>query len=156
MSIRTLLILLSTTICLSTAEAQTATNNTREFDFQAVGFGSGETLEVNAINIAANTSSGTAASCTGSIVFRNTAGTTIGAPTAFTLTAGQSLSAHLPFASPASTGSRVLVRPQVQVTVPAAPRPPCALQLSVEIIDSTTNATHVFVGGGTLSTNGRF
>jgi hypothetical protein len=155
MSIRTIFLIFS--IGLSSAVAQTTTNNTREFVFPAIGFGSTETLEINVINVAANSNAGTAASCTGSVVFRNAAGATLGTATAFTLTTGQISSARLPFATASSTGGRAVVRPLVQVTVPTAtPRPPCSLQLSLEIVDAATNATQVFVGSGGLSTAGRF
>jgi len=156
MSIRTTLLVFSTIVWVSSAAAQT-TNNTREFNFPAIAFGSTETLEVNVINVASNSNGGTAASCTGSIVFRNAAGATIGNPSAFTLTSGQISSARLPYASATSTGGRAAIRAAVQVTVPSAtPRPPCSLQSSLELFDTATNATHVYLGGVGLSTAGRF
>jgi hypothetical protein len=155
MFIRTLFLILSATAWLSSAVAQTTTTNTREFDFPAIAFGSTETLEVNAVNVAANSSAGTAASCTGSIVFRNAAGTTIGTASPFTLTTGQLATARLPFASATSSGGRVVVRPLVQLTVPTTtPRPPCSLQLSLEVFDSSTNASHVYVSGSGLGAGG--
>src|SRR5436190_17556014 len=95
MSIRTRLLIFSITVCLSSAVAQTTNNNTREFDFPAIGFGNNESLEINVINVAANSTAGTAASCTGTIVFRNGAGATLGTATAFTLTTGQISTARL-------------------------------------------------------------
>jgi hypothetical protein len=90
-------------------------------------------------------------------VFHNAAGATIGTATSFTLTAGQISTARLPFANAGSTAARAVVRAVVQVTVPTAtPRPPCSLQLSLEIFDSSTNATHVYINGGGLGTGGRF
>src|SRR5205807_5610801 len=149
---RTFLIIVTTTIGVSSAFAQT-TATTREYDFPAIAFGSGETVEINVINVAANSAAGTAASCTGSVLFKNTAGTAVGSASPFTLTAGQISSARLPFASATSTGGRAAIRAAVQVTVPATtPRPPCSLQLALEIFDSSTNATHVIVNGGGLST----
>jgi hypothetical protein len=157
MSIRTLLPVFTASVFLSSAFAQTTTANTREFDFPAIAFGSTETLEINAINVAANSANGTAASCTGSIAFHNAAGTAVGAATSFTLTAGQISTARLPFANAGSAAGRAAVRAVVQVTIPAAtPRPPCSLQLSLEIFDSSTNATHVYINGGGLGTAGRF
>ena len=157
MSIRTFLLIFSTTVCLSTAVAQTTTTNTREFDFPMISFGTNESLEVNVINVAAisTATGGAAASCTGSIAFHNSAGAVIGSPTPFTLTSGQITSARLPFASATSTGGRAAVRAIVDLTFPTTtPRPPCSLQFSVEIFDGSTNATHVYVSGGSLNGGG--
>jgi hypothetical protein len=158
MSIRTLLFTLSTTVLLSSAAvAQPTTTNTRELAFPVVAFGNSETLEVNVINVAVNSTAAgaTPASCTGSIVFRNVAGATIGSATPFTLTSGQISTARLPFATAASTGTRVAVHAVIDLTLPATtPRPPCSLQTALEVFDSATNATHVYIGGGSLTTAG--
>jgi hypothetical protein len=155
MSIRMCVWALSAAAGLSVALAQTNNTNTREFVFSPLAFGSTETAEINVVNVASNSSNGTAASCTGNILFRNAAGTTIGSATPFTLTSGQSTSAHLPFATATSTGGRALIRGVVQLTIPTAtPRPPCALQFSLELYDTSTNATHFVVTGSGLSTPG--
>jgi len=158
MSLRTLLLILSCTACISTAVAQTTTTNTRQFTFPVVAFGSNETLEINVINVAANSTAtgGAAASCTGSVAFRNSSGAAIGNPATFTLTSGQITSARLPFASSLSASGREAVRAVVDITVPTTTlRPPCSLQFSVEIIDASTNATHVYISAGSLTTAGR-
>ena len=155
MSIRTLLVLVSTTIGLSSAFGQTTTTNTREVDFPAIAFGSGETLEINVINVAANSTSGTAASCTGSVLFKNAAGTAVGSASPFTLTTGQISSTRLPFATATSSGGRTAIRAAVQITAPTTtPRPPCSLQFTLEVFDSATNATHIVITDGGLSTGG--
>jgi len=154
MTIRTLCFIAGAAISLSSAGAQT-TAATREFNFPVIAFGSGETLEINVINVAANSSNGTAASCTGAVVFKNASGATVGSASPFTLTSGQISSARLPFASATSTGGRAAIRAVVQVTVPTTtPRPPCSIQPALEVFDSATNATHVIITGGGLSTFG--
>lgn len=155
MSLRTSFFILSAAIGLTSAMAQT-TPVTRETDFPVVSIGSTETLEINIINVAANSSAGTAASCTGNVTFKNSAGTAVGGTNAFTLTTGQITSVRIPFASATSSGGRAAVRAVVQVTVPTTtPRPPCSLQLGLEVFDTATNATHLIVTGGGLTTGGR-
>src|ERR1017187_10072868 len=78
--------------------AQTTITTTRDSTIGPVGVGSAETIQINVANLASNSSSGTAASCTGSITFNNTTGNAIGTSTSFTVTAGQIFSASLPFA----------------------------------------------------------
>src|SRR5579863_7085999 len=77
--------------------AQTTTTTTRDFTIGPIGVGSTETVQINVANLASNSTSGTAASCTGSISFNNTTGNAIGTSTSFTVTAGQIFSASLPF-----------------------------------------------------------
>ena len=60
-------------------------------------------------NLAANSTSGTAASCAGSITFNNATGNAIGTSTSFTVTAGQIFSASLPFAKISSSTTRAEV-----------------------------------------------
>ena len=127
---------------ISSALAQTATTTNRQFAFPPVGLGSSETAEVNLINVASNVTNGAAASCTGNVTFTNAAGTTLGTPTAFTLASGQVATARLPFASLGASGTRGVVRAVVNETVPAAPRPPCALEFTFQTFDTGTGANH--------------
>jgi hypothetical protein len=130
---------------ISSALAQT-TN--RQFTFPPVGLGSSETAEINLINVAANLSNGTAASCVGNVTFTNAAGTTLGTATPFTLTAGQVTTVRLPFASAGVSGTRTVIRALINETVPTAtPRPPCALEISFQTFDTATGATHALLTG---------
>jgi hypothetical protein len=129
----------------ATALADSETNtSTRTTTFAPVGLASSETAQVNLVNLASNSSSGTAASCSGSVTFLNPSGTAFVAATTFTVTSGQIVSVKLPFASTAAS-ARTEFRASVSVTVggPA----PCELQSSLETYDSTTGATHVFLAG---------
>jgi len=153
MLIRNFLLTFIAAATLSSAVAQTTTN-TREYAFPPVGLGSTETAEINIVNVAANASNGTVATCSGNLLFRNATGTTIGTATPFTVTSGQIFSARLPFAGAGASGTRTALRGVVQLTVPATPRPPCALQVSLETFDTTNGATHVFVSGSGLATGG--
>jgi hypothetical protein len=141
----TLILLSASTIGLAAAQ-NNASPNPRQFGFPPIGLGSTETAEVNVVNTAANSSAGAAASCTGSISFYNLSGALIGTATPFTVTAGQIASARLAFASSGGSGTRTSVRAVVSVTPStASPRPPCALGVSLETLDTATGATHAIV-----------
>jgi hypothetical protein len=127
--------------------AQTTTTSTRDFTIGPIGVGSTETIQINVVNLAANSSTGTAASCTGSITFNNSAGNAIGTSTPFTLTAGQIFSASLPFAKISTSTARTEVIGVVALTTSTTTRTPCSLHFSVETFDTTTGATHAYVGG---------
>jgi hypothetical protein len=156
MSIRYTLSILAIAMC--SAIGQTTTNSsTRTFDFPLVGLGGTETAEINVVNVATNTTGGTAASCTGTMSFTNPAGTAIGSATAFTsLPAGQVATARLPFSSSGGTSPRTQIRGVVTLTVPTTtPRPPCVLSITFATYDTTTGATHVFLSGDqTLQSGG--
>ncbi|MBV8818833.1 MAG: hypothetical protein JO022_10790 [Acidobacteriaceae bacterium] len=137
---------------MSTAIAQTTTTRSHNYDFPLIGLGSTETAEVDVINPATNSSSGTAASCTGTVSFLNSAGTTIGSATPFTLTAGQASPVKLPFSSSGGTAPRTLIRAVVSETVSTSgSNPPCGLQFTMSIYDTTTGATHAVLTGGGLA-----
>src|SRR5258708_17684655 len=97
---------------LGSAFAQTTTTaqTTRNLDLPPFGRGSTETARVNLTNTATASSSGTAASCTGSVSFINASGTTIAAATSFTIASGQTSSVSLPFNSAGVSGTRAEVR----------------------------------------------
>ena len=77
---RSVLALIAATAWLAaSASAQTSsTTFTRDFRFPPVGIASTETVQINVVNNATASSSGTAASCTGTITFTNASGTVIG------------------------------------------------------------------------------
>jgi hypothetical protein len=126
--------------------------------FPPIGLASSETAQVNVVNTAAAPSSSPAGnttppSCTGTITFYNSTGSTIGAATSFTVGAGQIFSATLPYASIGASGSREVIRVAVAlslVTV-ASLQPPalCTLASSLETYDTATGVTHTFVAGAT-------
>ena len=135
------------------ALAQTTTTRTQDYSFPAVGLGSTETLEISLTNLASASSSGTAASCTGSVTFVNAAGTTIGSATTFTLTSKQVGSVTLPFSKSGLTGSRGFVRAVVESTTTSSV--PCSLSFAMSTYDTSSGATHLFVGGGSNSAFGQ-
>src|SRR5690242_13759757 len=100
----------------------TTTTNTRTFSFPVVGVAGSETVQIDVVNLAGASSSGTAASCTGTIAFYNASGATYAAASSFTLAGGAIGSAKL--AAPAAT--RRLVRGVVTLTETSGV--PCALQ----------------------------
>jgi hypothetical protein len=148
MSIRSLVLILAAAVMITFALAQTTTN-TRDFNLPPVGLGATETAEISVTNLAANASDGTAASCSGSILFHNSGGSLIGSATAFTIASGQISSARLPFSSAGATGTRTLIRGTVQLTLASSsPRPPCSLAFSLATYDTSTGATHALESAG--------
>ncbi len=129
------------------AQTTTTTTTTRDVLLGPVGVGSTETVQINVANLASNSSTGTAASCTGTITFNNAAGNAIGTSTSFTLTAGQISSASLPFSKISSSTARTEVVGFVALTTTttSVSRAPCDLHYSLETYDTATGATHVFV-----------
>ena len=129
--------------------AQTSTTGTRTITLPPAGLGSTETAQINIVNVASNSSTGTAASCTGTISFLNSAGATIGSATTVTLSSGQLLSASLPFSSAGLSGVRGEIRGQIALTVTSGV--PCAPSFSFETFDTSSGATHIYLaspGGG--------
>lgn len=127
------------------AQTTTPTSLTRTFNFPPVGLGSSETAQINVTNLAAASSGGTAASCTGSISFANATGAAIGTATPFTVGTGQISSVSLPFAKATSSGSRVEIRGVVQLTVSTTAQAPCSLEFSMETFDTISGVTHLFL-----------
>ena len=125
------------------------TTTTKSFHFTSVGLGSTETMQVNVVNLASNpanvTANTPAASCTGTISFYNPAGTPIGTATTFTIAAGQTASATLPFAKAGITGIRGQIRASIQTTSPVKSAPACSLESSLETFDTVSGATHVYL-----------
>jgi hypothetical protein len=123
-----------------------------------VGLASSETAQINVVNIASNSSSGTAASCTGTISFLNASGTAIGTATPFTIASGVISSVSLPFAKVGVTGTRTEIRGVITRTVTLNSGVPCSLQATFETYDSSTGATHVYLANVSVPSvpEGRF
>lgn len=139
--------MIALTGCAAGAFAQTSsTTTTREMTFPPIGLAGSETAQINVVNVAAPSSSGTAASCTGTISFLNASGAVIGSATNFTVTSGQISSASLPFAKTAASG-RTEVRGVVALTESSTSTAPCDLQISMETFDTSTGVTHVYLSG---------
>jgi hypothetical protein len=143
----TLLALFSLTA--ATAAAQTTTTIgtvTSQTSTPAVGLASSEIAQINVANLAAASSSGKAASCTGTISFVNASGTVIGSATPFTVTGGQIFSAALPFNKAGASGTRTEFRGIVALTETLGGGATlCALSSSLETYDSSSGATHVYL-----------
>ena len=138
------------------AQTTSSTTVTRDLNTGPVGVGSTETIQINVINLAANASNGTAASCTGSITFNNSTGNAIGTSTSFTVTAGQIFSASLPFSKIASGTARTEVNGVIALTTTSTSQAPCQLHYSLETYDTTTGATHAYVSGGVAGVGNGF
>lgn len=150
MSFRRFLLALSVAACGFAQTTTTSSTVTRQASSGPIGLGSSETLQVNVVNTAAASSSGTAASCTGSISFVNSSGTTIGSATSFTVTSGQIFSATLPFAKVGASGTRAEVRTVVSVTESTGTgAAPCQLGSSIETYDTSTGVTHAYLANAT-------
>jgi hypothetical protein len=147
--------LAATAFMAMSASAQTSTTTfTRNFRFPPVGIASTETMQINVLNSAAASSSGTAASCTGTITFTNAAGAVIGTAASFTVASGQVFSASLPFSKAGASGTRAEIVGSVQLTVSSST--PCALTNSLETFDTSSGVTHMFLGGSPEQGGGPF
>lgn len=135
--------------------AQTTTTTTRSFTLGPIGVGSTETIQINVANLASNSTSGTAASCTGNITFNNVTGNAIGTSTSFTVTAGQIFSASLPFARISTSTARTEVIGVIGLTTSSTTRTPCSLHYSLETFDTATGATHSHASGVAEGSAGR-
>lgn len=155
MFFRSLPLLIAGLFSVFSATAQTTpTNITRQYAFPPVGLGSTQTARVNVANTAANASSGTAASCTGTVTFVNASGTTIGSAMPFIVTSGQIFAASLPFGSTgvATNVTHTEFIASVQLNSPTtSPRPPCTLQTSLELDDTNSGDVEVVLPTATLS-----
>jgi hypothetical protein len=130
----------------SSAFAQTTTTSgSRSFDYPPVGLASSETMQINVLNSATASSTGTAASCTGTISFTSATGAALGTAASFTVTSGEIFSATLPFAKTAASGTRTEVVGVVSVTT--ASGTPCGLRTSLETFDTSSGVTHVYLAG---------
>src|SRR5262249_9488804 len=142
-------------LAVGAAFAQTTTTTTRTLNFPPFGLGSSETARINLTNIATASSSGTAASCTGTASFVNATGATIGTATNFTIASGVTTSASLPFGSAAISTPRSSIRAVVTVSRSTSAPAPCALLISVETFDTSTGAGHLYIAGQEYADGGR-
>jgi len=133
----------------------TSTTVTRSFSSPPIGLASSETAQLNLVNTANASSTGTAASCSGSVSFVSTTGTAIGSATPFTIASGQIFSATLPFSRAGATGSRTQIRAVVTLTESTTARTPCALVSSFETFDSTSGVTHIYRSDDVHGNGGR-
>ncbi len=148
MSLRILFALAAVAVAPVFAQA-TIVTRTSDFTFPVIGIGSTETIGVNLINLAGNSANGTAASCTGSVIFYNAAGTAIGSAATFTLASNAATSINLAFSGTGITGTRGLIRAVLASTVTSGV--PCALSYSLNTFDTGTGATHLFLAGPTVN-----
>jgi len=124
------------------------------------GLGSTEVARIDLLNAAAASSSGTAASCTGTVAFYNASGTLIGSSTSYTLGTNQISSVSLSFGSAGLTSPRGEITAMITPTVPSSSSSssstsssttaaPCQLLATLSTYDQVSGATHLFtpVGG---------
>ena len=125
-----------------------STTLTRTFSFGPVGLGSTETAQVNLLNTAGASSSGTAASCAGTVAFAGATGAAIGSSTTFTVTSGEIFSVSLPFSKATTSGSRLEL--VATVTLTPSSSTPCSLDASFETFDTSSGVTHVYLSVGQM------
>ncbi|HLW76627.1 MAG TPA: hypothetical protein VKS01_06565 [Bryobacteraceae bacterium] len=123
---------------------------TFSFSFAPVGLASGDTMQINLVNLAADIAPGqgvppATASCSGNVSFVNAGGMAIGNPSTFSVGSGVTQSVSLPFANSGISNMRGEVRAVVAVTeAEGVGAPPCGLAISLEVFDAN-NATHVYL-----------
>jgi hypothetical protein len=155
MYIRNLRFFLALAAMAGSALAQTTTTTrTSSYSFPLVGLASTETIGVNLINLASNPTTGSAASCTGTVAFVNSSGTTIGTATPFTLAADAASSVTLAFSTSGLTSPRGLIR--AVLTTTDTSNVPCALSTTLNTYDTTTGVTHVFLTGPSVQSGPNF
>lgn len=149
MSIRNFSLLFAVAAALTgSAFAQTTFTRTTSYAFPVVGLGSTESIGVNLSNMAANPTSGTASSCTGSVTFANASGAVIGTATTFTLAANAATSINLTSSSAGISGTRGLIHATVASTTTSGV--PCQLSFSLNTFDTSSGATHIFLPGSSI------
>ena len=151
MTLRTLLLTLFAfsasgvaAFCQTSTTTPSATNGPRSVTLAPMGLAVSDTAQINVLNTASDSSTGTAASCTGTIAFVDTSGQAIGTASSFTVTSGQTFSAKL-----AGGSSRQVIHAVVTATLGSDT--PCQLYVAMETYDTSTGVTHVFLDGGTIS-----
>jgi hypothetical protein len=137
-------------VCLfaATAPAQTTTVVTADMSTPVVGLATTETVQINVVNLAAASASGTAASCVGTVTFYNSSGSAAGGPTSFSIGTGQISSASLPFGKFSTGTARISVRGVVALTETLRSGVPCSLATNIETYDTTSGVTHLHVESG--------
>ena len=130
--------------------AATTTTVTSEANLPVVGLAASETVQINVVNLAANSNSGTAASCVGSIAFYNSSGSAVGSAFPFTLGTGQISSASLSYGKFSTGAARITVRGVVSLTETVRSGVPCSLATNIETFDTGSGVTHMHVEGASL------
>jgi hypothetical protein len=123
---------------------------TRDSVFPPVGLASTETIQINVLNSATSPSTGTAASCTGTITFSSATGASIAPATPYTVAGGQVFSAKISYSSAGLTGRAEIVG-SIQSTTTIPSKAPCSLVFSLETFDTSSGVTHIFLGNATAS-----
>jgi hypothetical protein len=134
---RLIVIVVSAILAGNVGSAQNTSNQT--VNLPSVGMASTETAQVNVVNTAGT--SGT--SCSATISFLDTNGSTIGNATTFTIGGGQTFSVSLPFSQAPGTSARAQIRAVVNVTTSS-----CALMSSFELFDTATGVLHALFSSG--------
>lgn len=146
-----LLALAAFTAAIALSQTTSSGTFTETSNTPPVGLASSETAQINVVNAASNSSSGTAASCTGTISFLNASGTAIGTATPFTIASGVISSVSLPFAKVGVTGTRTEIRGVITRTVTVGSGGvPCSLEATFETYDTSTGVTHVYLSNLSL------
>lgn len=147
---------LAATLFVTCAFGQTSVSFTRDYNFPPVGLASTETAQINVVNIApvATATTTETPACAGTVTFTNASGAVIGKSTSFTTTGSQVTSVQLMFSQLqlSSTDVRGEFVASVQLTHSLAVAAPCSLVFSLETFDSTTGATHVYLGNSATGT----
>lgn len=142
-------VLMPVVLLVGTAVSALAQSGSSTFthtsSFGPVGLGSTETAQVNLLNTASASSSGTAASCTGTVAFTGATGAAIGSSTNFTVAGGEIVSVSLPFSKATTSGSRIEIVATITLTQTSGT--PCSLVTSFETFDTTSGATDVYLSG---------
>lgn len=162
MSLRSLFLLPALLGCAFGQGSTGSASITRDYSFPPTGLASTEIAQVNVVNIAQASSSANAVapSCTGTVTFTSASGTAIktnasatSAGVSFTTTGAQVFSTQLSFKDLAATGTRGEFVASVQLTTSVPSKAPCSLVFSLETFDSTSGATHIFLGNSAASAN---
>jgi len=147
--------LFAMSLFVTCAFGQTSANFARDYNFPPVGLASTETAQINLVNIASPSSTASESpACTGTITFANANGAVIGKPTSFTTTGSQVTSVQLMFSQLqlATADTRGEFVASVQLTHSLPPAASCSLVFSLETFDTSTGATHVYLGNSATGT----
>ena len=126
---------------------------TQNYSFPPTGLASSETAQLNVLNVAqaSTTTNATAPSCTGTITFTNAAGTAVGSAISFTTSGAKIFSQQLAFSELGSAANRGEFVAAVQLTTTFPSKATCSPVFSLETFDSSTGATHIFLGNSAAS-----
>jgi hypothetical protein len=145
--------LILTPALLVSAFAQVPVTVARDYSFPPIGLASSETAQVNIWNstLASLAPNSTPPTCTGIVAFANASGA-VGSTVPFSTTGSQIFSTELSFSKLASSGTRAEFVVTIQANSTVAALSHCSLVFSLETFDTSTGATHVFLGSPATST----